>query len=361
MKLIISIGILLLALSCSDKQNTLFPTEKSLTESVYASATIQPDSLYQVYASISGILEAVFVNEGDVVSVNESLFEVINSMPKLNTENAKFALDLAMENYSGNTTVLKSIEDEILAATLIYKNDSINYFRQKNLWDNNIGSKAQYDSKKLNFELASNQLRLLENKYSRTKNELETKVKQAQNRYETASIGAGDFIIDSKIDGKVYAIYKEPGEIVTTMEPLAAIGNANHFIIELLVDEVDIVRVTEDQVVLINLDAYENDIFKATVSKIYPKKDERNQTFTIEAIFLEQPAVLYPGLSGEGNIIINKKNRVLTIPKSYIIDNNKVKTDDGLVEIEVGLENMEEVEILSGIDKNTRLYNVNDD
>ena len=46
-----------------------------------------------------------------------------------------------------------------------------------------------------------------------------------------------DFAVKSKINGKVYALYKEPGEIVTTMEPLASIGSATNFIIEMLVDE----------------------------------------------------------------------------------------------------------------------------
>ena len=57
----------------------------------------------------------------------------------------------------------------------------------------------------------------------------------------------------------------------------------------MLVDEVDIVRILKNQEVLISLDAYENQIFKGKVSKIYPKKDERNQTFKVEAVFNESP------------------------------------------------------------------------
>ena len=87
------------------------------------------------------------------------------------------------------------------------------------------------------------------------------------------------------------------------------------------------------------------------MSKILPKKDERNQTFKVEALFTETPKVLYPGLSGESNIIISKKDNVLTIPKNYIIGNNQVKTDNGLVTITTGLENMEFVEVTSGITK----------
>jgi HlyD family secretion protein len=182
-------------------------------------------------------------------------------------------------------------------------------------------------------------------------------VKQAQNNYKTSLITTKDYTVNSKINGKVYALYKEPGEIVNTMEPLAAIGSKRNFIIELLVDEVDIVKISLGQDVLITLDAYKNQVFKGKTSMIYPQKDERNQTFLVEAVFEKPPNVLYPGLSGEANIIIAKKEHVLTIPKSYVIDGSMVKTDEGLTPITTGLENMEFIEVLSGINKDTYLYN----
>jgi multidrug efflux pump subunit AcrA (membrane-fusion protein) len=197
---------------------------------------------------------------------------------------------------------------------------------------------------------------LLKNKYNRTKNELQTALKQAENNYQTSVITKKDFTVKSKIDGKVYALYKEPGELVTTMEPLASIGSASNFIIELLVDEVDIVRIRKDHNILITLDAYDGSVFKGKVSKIYPKKDERNQTFKVEAVFDNPPKVLYPGLSGEANIIISKKANVLSIPKTYLIDNTKVKTDKGVIPIKTGLENMEYIEVISGINKDTYIY-----
>jgi len=348
--------LLLTTISCSDKQDKILPTEQSLTESVYASATIQPDRLYQVFAAVSGILDDVLVEEGDLVTTNKPLFQIINNAPKLNSQNAKFALELAKENYNGSAAILSSIKDEIEAARLKFKNDSINYFRQKNLWEQQIGSKSQYEAKKLNYELASNQLKLLKNKYNRTKNELQTAVKQAQNNYHSASITTNDFTVTSKMNGKVYALFKEPGEIITSMEPLAAIGSANQFVIKLLVDEVDIVRINNNQDILIDLEAYADTVFKGKVSKIYPKKDERNQTFTVEAVFINPPEVLYPGLSGEANIVISKKENVLTIPKAYLIDSNKVKTDGGIVTVKTGLQNMDAIEILSGINKDTYIY-----
>lgn len=350
------LSILFIITSCSKKKDRILPTKRPLTESVYSSVTIQPDSSYQAYAIVAGILDANLVEEGDVVLKDEAIIQIINNTPKLNAQNAKFTLEQAKENYNGKTAVLSGILDQIHAANLTLKNDSINYFRQKNLWEKKIGSKLEYDTKKLNYDLSKNNLQTLQNNYERTKNELQTTVKQSENNYQTALISTKDFTVKSKINGKVYALYKEPGEIVNTMEPLAAIGSATNFIIEMLVDEVDIVNIKLNQEVLIHLDAYNNTVFKGKVSKIYPKKEERNQTFKVEAGFDKQPEVLYPGLSGEANIIIATKEQVLTIPKDYLIEGDKVETDKGIVKVKTGLQNLEYVEITDGITENTYIY-----
>ena len=339
--------------SCTHKGEKIYPQKLSLTESVYASATVQPDSLYQAYSAVTGILDKNLCEEGDLVTKGHGIVQIINTSPKLSLDNAKLSLELARENFSGSAAILKAIQEEILAAELKLKNDSINFFRQKNLWRQHIGSKVEYDNRELDYQLSQNNLRLLKSEYARTKKELRTQVRQAENNYKTSQTLSKDFTVTSKIDGKVYALYKNPGEIVTTMEPVAAVGHSDLFIVELLVDEVDIVKLNLGQPILITLDAYADKVFEATLHKIYPRKDERSQTFKVEALFVSPPHRLYPGLSGEGNIIIAEKEDALTLPKEYVIGKSKVLTEDGEVEITIGLQNMDRVEVLSGIDENT--------
>ncbi|WP_340065920.1 efflux RND transporter periplasmic adaptor subunit [Ascidiimonas aurantiaca] len=342
--------------SCSNSDNKILPQKTMLTESVYTSVTIQPDSLYKVYAAVGGILDQNLVEEGDLVQKDDPLIQIINSTPELNQENAKLAYDLAKEQYQGSAAILSELEDQIQAASLTLKNDSINYFRQKNLWQQNIGSKIEYDTRKLAFELSQNNLRLLNSRYQRTRQELETQLRQAENNYKTALINTGDFTVKSKINGKVYALHKNPGEIVSSAEPLADVGCDDTFVIEMLVDEVDIVKLTLGLKALITLDAYNSEVFEAQISKIYPKKDERSQTFKVEAVFIRAPKVLYPGLAGEGNIIIAKKEEALTIPKEYLTEDNHVLTEKGeLKPVTIGLQSLERVEILEGIDAKTYL------
>ena len=359
MRIFIVFFLALFFSSCVDENDTIYAEKRNLTEAVYSSVIIQPDSMYQAYATVAGILDDNLVEEGDLVSKNSPIIQIINSAPKLNAQNAKFALDLARENYNGSAAVLDGIKDEIAAANLKFQNDSINYFRQKRLWEQQIGSKAEYDAKQLAYQLSLNSMNLLRSRYNRTKNELSTAVKQAQNNYNTSLIATKDFTIKSKINGKVYALYKNAGEIVNTMEPIAAIGSKDSFIIEMLVDEVDIVKISKNQEVIVNLEAYNGQVFTGKVSKILPKKDERNQTFKVEALFDAAPKVLYPGLSGEANIVIAKRNDVLTIPKEYLIEDNKIKTKDGLVELVLGVENLEYVEIKSGITEDIEIIKPN--
>ncbi|PIB38247.1 efflux RND transporter periplasmic adaptor subunit [Maribacter sp. 4G9] len=340
-------------ISCGDQEEKVYPKKMFMTESVYASVTVQPDSLYQAFAAVSGILKNNLVEEGDLVKNGDPLLQIINSAPELNADNARLNLNLAEENYKGSAAVLTALEDEIQAALLALRNDSINYFRQKRLWEQQIGSQVQFENKKLAYELSQNKFRLAKNRYDRTKKELSTQWQQARNSYETAKTNVADFTVKSKINGKVYALFKQPGEIVTTMEPLAAVGSKDVFIIELLVDEVDIVKISLGLQVLVTLDAYKNNVFEASIHKIYPRKDERSQTFKVEGIFKDPPKTLYPGLAGEGNIIIAEKENVLTLPKSYLINGNQVRTNEGIVQLKIGLQSLDQVEVLDGIDENT--------
>ena len=344
-------------ISCSDEvDNTISPEIKTITESVYSSVTIQPDSMYEVFSSVTGILEQQLVNEGDTINIGQPLFQIINNNPKLNTQNAKLAMDIARDNYKGENPLLTDLLNEVKLAQLQLSNDSINFIRQKNLWNQNIGSKADFDNRKLQYETSKNMVKTLQNKFTRTSVQLKQQYQQAVNNYEASLTLTKDFTIESKIRGTVYSIEKKPGEIISAQQPIAIVGHSKDFIAELLIDEVDIIKLEEGQTALITIDAYGKQVFKAKITKIYPQKNNRSQTFKIEARFIDIPKKLYPGLSGEANILINEKADVLTIPKAYLLDENHVKTKNGVVEITTGLESLTLVEVLSGITKDDIIY-----
>jgi len=235
-------------------------------------------------------------------------------------------------------------------------NDSINFIKQQNLWKKNIGTQNTFDSKKLSYETSQNQWLLLKKRLARTRVDLNTQMLEAQNSYQLASSNSSDFTVKSKINGRVYQMLKEPGETVNLQEPVATVGSASVFVIEMLVDEVDIARIDLNQRVAVTLDAYPKEVFEATISHISPIKDQATQTFKAEGRFVNAPARLYAGLSGEANIILAERENVLVIPRQYLNGQNQVKTDEGLIEVETGLVNLDRIEVLRGIDENTALY-----
>ncbi len=344
---------LFLVAGCAEKEDVIKPQITDITESVYASVTVEPKDLYNVYPSVPGILDTLLIAEGDSVVKGQLLARIVSESPELAKMNAQLNFDLATEKYKGQANTLATIEKEISLAEDQLRLDSLNYQRQKKLWDQNIGSQNDFENRKLKYDQSRNRLAVLQQQYDQTRTELENAYRQSQNALAQAESKLQDYLIKSRLDGKVYSIKKEEGEFIISQEVLAQIGLAEAFVIEMAVDEVDIALIEIGQKAIVALDAYEEKVFNAEVSMIYPQKDERSQTFKVEAIFNKPPDVLYSGLAGEANIIIRKKTDALTIPLSYLQDGNQVQTTDGSVDVETGLRSLERVEILSGLDTNT--------
>jgi multidrug efflux pump subunit AcrA (membrane-fusion protein) len=173
---------------------------------------------------------------------------------------------------------------------------------------------------------------------------------------DVSSLRTDDFYIRSNIEGKVYQLFKEKGELVSMQEPLAILGNKKEFRVKMLIDEVDITKVDLKQKVLVTLEAFGDRVFEASIVKIASKMDERTQTFEVEAEFTKAPKKMYMGLTGEGNIIINERKRALVIPREYLMVGNKVETNDGIKVVKTGISNWNFIEILSGLDENSVIY-----
>ena len=105
------------------------------------------------------------------------------------------------------------------------------------------------------------------------------------------------------------------------------------------------------------MDSYKGKAFEATVDKIYPIMDVRSRTFKIEAHFTNPPAKLYPNLTAEANIIIKTKKETLTIPRSYLVDNQYVLVNgDEKRKVKIGLSDYQHVEILDGLTAEETIY-----
>lgn len=349
MKKLVYYSLLIFALyACKSKTETITPTVESITESVYASGFIESEDQYQVFPSVSGIVQEIFVSEGDFVNANSPLFSIYNESSKINRENA--ALMAQYSDLDANNSKLSDLKLTIELAKNKMHNDSLMYFRQKALFNQGVITSSQLEQ----FELAytnsktsylSSQLKLID-----LKKQLNLNDKQSKNNERLSERLVDDFTVKSGIKGRVYSILKKKGEMVSIQTPIAVIGNAKTFKIVMQVDEYDIIKIQKGLKIIVSLDSYKGKTFEAIISKIDPIMNDRSKTFVVEGIFTKQPAVLYPNLSLEANIIIQKKDKILTIPRNYFINDKYVVLKNGDKKyIKTGLKDYEKVEVINGL------------
>lgn len=352
--LLILSSILLLITSCSKSIETIQPELATITESVYASGIVKSQNQYQVFSTVSGIVEEIAVKEGDLIKIDQPILKLKNVSGKLNAENARLAALLANSNANGDK--LNELKLSIELAQLKLKNDSALYFRQKELWQQRIGTKNELEQRELAYHNSQTQYQSAMLRYNDAKKQFDILARQASNSMEMSSSMENDFTIKSQSNGRIYSLQKEKGELVTPQAPIAVIGDAAEFELELLVDEYDITKIKTDQKVAVTLDSYKGQSFEAKVTKIDPIMNERTRTFKVNAEFITKPAVLYPNLSVEANIIIQSKANALLIPRKYLINDSFVMNDKSeKIRVTTGLMDYQKAEILSGINKNDRI------
>jgi len=344
---------LILLYSCKNKKETTTPTQSKISESVYAFGIIKSKNQHEVFSKSNGILEKIFITEGGSIKVGDPLFKLENNNAKRNSTNAK--LLASSSDYFTNTDKLWDAQNTVNLAKKKLATDSVFYAKQQRLWENNIGSKLELEQKALAFESAKVAFVNAEVRFQDLKRQLKLVSDQSKNNLAIAQTLEDDFIIRSDIDGIVYKINKELGELVTSVSPLAVIGESEYFI-EFNIDEIDIVKIKKGQKVIIRMDSYKSEVYEGVVSTIYPMMNERTRTFKAEATFTKKPAQLYPYLTLEANIVINSNPDALTIPRKFLLTDTTVLLENGKTQqVKTGLMDYNLVEIKSGLTTKTKI------
>jgi len=356
MQKIIFFIFILIFFSCNkDKKTAITPKLNDVRESVYASVKIIPQITYFPQSNRSGVIQNIFVKEGDTVEKGQILFELLSASADNNLVDAKLNLEQAQANYLGKNNLLTTLKLDLKTAEQQLALDLLTFQRQERLWKQKIGTEMDFDKAKLKYQATANNQQSLKKKYKQTYQSLENNYKKAVNLVDNQRTSLDDYSIHSEIDGKIYQLFKEAGEIMSPQEKFAEIGSADNFKLEMEIDEVDIIKIKVADTAIITLEAYPKEFFQAKITKIQSKKNETTQTFTVEATFITPPKKIYYGLSGEANIIIATRKNVMTIPTIYLKEENKVDTEDGEKTVVIGVKNLDFVEIISGIDTTTVL------
>src|SRR5690606_2672516 len=118
-------ALIYLALSCTNKRESITPEIKNITESVYSSGIVKGKNKYEVFGRTNAIVQNVFVTEGMPIKKGDPIFQLDNKDLRVATENERLAPIAA--DYKVNADKLLDAGNAIEIAEKQVENDSLQY------------------------------------------------------------------------------------------------------------------------------------------------------------------------------------------------------------------------------------------
>ena len=354
--LVLSFVSVLFISGCADVK-TVNPIRKNIIASVYASGEIVAENEHWISAAKAGVLLKKYVKEGDTVSSGQILYVIGDEARQAKIDAALASYKLSSVNLSDSSPVLADIKLAAVKANTKVVNDSANYWRWKNLWDQGVGTRNNLDNAQTQYKISIHEKEIAETRYLTALGELIVAKKVAESNLANARRDFADSYILSDQLGVVYETLKDEGEMVSINERLLLVGNCDGRTVKLYVDQQDITRIKPGQKVLLQTDATGDKIFEASVTLIYPSMNKNDQTFCIEAKFNQHPPYSFVHSPVEANIIVEEKQDALVLPKEVFAEKDSIwikeKSSERKIPVRTGITSFEYIEVVSGVDENT--------
>ena len=168
--------------------------------------------------------------------------------------------------------------------------------------------------------------------------------------------------IVAEIEGKL-GEYVTPSPVGVATKPTLDLIDNTCLYIKAPIDEIDAPDVRSGMKANITMDAFGEEEFLATVTRVAPyvlDLERQARTVEIEATFDNPQQYLLPGYSADVTIIIDTSEETLGLPTQAIMRGDKVYVigDDNVIEnrqLETGLSNWEFTEVLNGLELDDRI------
>lgn len=323
-----------------EEVRTVTVSRGDIIDKALAVGRIEPEVEVEVKSEISGVVNREFAEVGQFVRAGTPLLEIRPTPTPIELVEARRQIELRELELANERKELE---------------------RKKSLLEQGLISQGEYDSAErsysaaeLNRKLAGERLALLE----------EGRVRIANDDIEA--------VVKSPIDGFILQKNVEIGDPVVPLNPyqegtvLMSMAEMSALIFRGTVDEIDVGRLAEGMPVEIKVGALPNTVVPGELSKISLKaRTEDNSTvFPIEiALERTEDVILRAGYSANADIIIDRREGVLTIPERLITftgDTARVTVlrDDGTREeriVQTGLSDAINIEVISGLDEGERV------
>ncbi len=329
----------------NNKSAIVYETQTVITTSIERKTVVTgkviPEDEVEIKPQIQGIIETLFVEEGDQVATGDLLAK-IKVVP--------------------NEQSLNSAEGRLANSRILLKNTELEFNRNKDLFDKGIISKQDFDNVQL--------------RYNQAKQDVSNAVSDLQIIRLGSKGGAAsaNTNIRATVPGTVLEIPVEEGFQVIASNSfnagttIATIADLNKMIFEGKVDEAEVGKLRVGMPLEVNLGAIEDQALEAKLKFIAPKGNEEQGAvqFIIEAdLFLNDSIFVRAGYSANASLILERKDSIMAIPESLLqfdketeVPYVEVQVADQKFErrdIEVGISDGINVEVLSGLSKEDQI------
>jgi len=346
--------------SCGDKSQTVYPERKDITEVVYASGNLYPETEYKVIANITGYLTDVMAVEGDSVKVGQALFAISESNRRSELETAAFALRTAMENAGQNSPVLAQLREKLSTANEKQKFDSLTLTRFRKLFDSGAIARAELERIETVYEASRGEYQAIGEQLVAQQKSLQLELAEMQNRFNMAKRNLGDAVIASQTHGLVYEINKQRGDFIHQNEVIALLGSGSRPVARLSIDESDYNLVKAGQEVILSFDAWPGKTFQAVIAKVYPKVNKAEQAIRADAVMRDTTFRGIYGMNLEANIILKTSKNCLSVPRQALLagDSLRIRRDGKITQVHVrtGAGDLSRIEIVEGLQEKDEVF-----
>lgn len=340
-------GLFCFLSACKERSETFIVNEKGFSESVYASGEIFPSDYYFLESNTVNRILAMYVSEGDVISKDDVILLFGSEEANQQVQIIQQQITLAKENLLDSSPVLNELVVQIELAQTQHKMDSIHAGKYKELALSNAVSQREADQAEMQYQKSNTEYRKLNERYSSIKRDLQHSLSDLERQLLQVRQ-----TIQSPITGKVYAIEKKTGELASPGEHILLIGTDRSFKLELQIDERDIQKIKEGQLVFFETDACPNKQYSAVINRIHTVLQKSSRSFKVEAIITDTSS-FYPQSSVEANIVISQNKQAILIPADYLLTGDSVFIQSNSAyqkrKIETGAKTKDWIEIVSGL------------
>jgi membrane fusion protein, multidrug efflux system len=237
------------------------------------------------------------------------------------------------------------------------------------LEDQEYVNSVKMETTQLNLELMESELKKQESLYEKggvTQKELKTasiNYEDAKTAVVTARLQLEKTKIVAPIDGVIVDLpYHTQGTQVETGATMVKIMDYKTMYMDVQLPEKYISVIKPGQKVKLTNYTIPNDTIIGNISQLSPAINADTRTFKGTVSIDNHDLLLRPGMFVKADIVTDRKDSAIVIPRSLILSRQRGKTvfivDRGVAAeriIETGLENITDVEVTRGLAKNERL------